>query len=306
MPSLLRPGRSRPLQASLAALRTRGFSASRRARPLSIALAAALLGGAAGCLSDYGTDCNRNVDLQCFWETRGGNQGGGGEGGATVPTTGGGGAGAAGGATTTTVAVCGNGTVEDGEACDDANTDDCDGCRGDCSAEETGCGDGFLCGDEACDDGNTAKGDGCFECQEECNPTGLAGASTAAVYTDLAAGRCYVRITASPKSWPAARGQCQSWKGDLVAFGTAAEIPSVLAALPGQSSTWTGGRGKESPDMFGWTSAEPWPADAPWAPGQPNSTTDECVELLPDGTLDDQSCSKLNGFVCERALAAGP
>lgn len=288
MSPLLRPSLSRPL-------------------PASIALVTALLGGAAGCLSDYGSDCDRNVDLQCFWETRGGAQGGGGAGGATVTTTGEGGAGAAGGATTTTAApVCGDGAVEAGEACDDGNTDDCDGCRGDCSAEETGCGDGFTCGDEACDDANTAKGDGCFACQDECNPTGLAGASTAAVYTDVPGKRCYVRITASPKSWAAARTQCQTWKGELVAFSTGAELDAVLAALPGQSSTWTGGRGKESPDMFGWTNGEPWPANAPWAPGQPDSTVDECVELLPDGTLDDQSCSKLNGFLCERALDAGP
>ena len=220
-------------------------------------------------------------------------------------------AGAAGGApttaTTTTIApVCGNSTVEDGEACDDGNTDDCDGCRGDCSAEETGCGDGFTCGDEACDDGNTAKGDGCFECQHECNPTGLAGASTAAVYTDVPGKRCYVRITASPKSWAASRTQCLSWKGDLVGFGTTAEIQAVLAALPGQSAAWTGGQGKQSPDMFTWANGEPWPANAPWAPGQPDSLTDACVELRPDVRLDDQSCSKLNGFLCERALDAGP
>lgn len=57
--------------------------------------------------------------------------------------------------------VCGDGQVEGLEVCDDGNTDDCDGCRSDCSAVETGCGDGFLCGAEVCDDGNTADCDGC-------------------------------------------------------------------------------------------------------------------------------------------------
>ncbi|MFH2005747.1 MAG: hypothetical protein ABI333_04080, partial [bacterium] len=42
--------------------------------------------------------------------------------------------------------------------CDDGNTVDCDGCRGDCSAVETGCGDGFVCGVEECDDA-TANSD---------------------------------------------------------------------------------------------------------------------------------------------------
>jgi MYXO-CTERM domain-containing protein len=60
-----------------------------------------------------------------------------------------------------TAEVCGNGSTGGGEACDDGNTDDCDGCHGDCSAVETGCGDGFECGAEACDDGNLVNCDGC-------------------------------------------------------------------------------------------------------------------------------------------------
>lgn len=63
---------------------------------------------------------------------------------------------------------CGDGFVCGAEACDDGNNDDCDGCRGDCSAFETGCGDGFDCGDEACDDGNNADCDGCrADCSAE-------------------------------------------------------------------------------------------------------------------------------------------
>jgi cysteine-rich repeat protein len=57
---------------------------------------------------------------------------------------------------------CGNGDVDDGEACDDGNTVDCDGCRGDCSSVEGTCGDDTLdtlC--EVCDDGNNADCDGC-------------------------------------------------------------------------------------------------------------------------------------------------
>ncbi|UCC30026.1 MAG: right-handed parallel beta-helix repeat-containing protein [Phycisphaerales bacterium] len=65
-----------------------------------------------------------------------------------------------------TIAECGDDTlnVTAYEACDDGNTSDCDGCRGNCSAVEGTCGDGILdlvC--EECDDGNTAHGDGCDE-----------------------------------------------------------------------------------------------------------------------------------------------
>jgi cysteine-rich repeat protein len=36
--------------------------------------------------------------------------------------------------------VCGDGVVEDGEECDDYNTDDNDGCAADCTVE-----DGWTC-----------------------------------------------------------------------------------------------------------------------------------------------------------------
>ena len=45
----------------------------------------------------------------------------------------------------THVAGCGNGIVEAGEACDDGNTDDCDGCTSRCTLT-AGCGDGVRCG----------------------------------------------------------------------------------------------------------------------------------------------------------------
>ena len=58
-------------------------------------------------------------------------------------------------------AVCGNGTRELGEGCDDGNTLACDGCSPTCQTE--GCGNGTIeCGEE-CDDGtaNGAPGDPC-------------------------------------------------------------------------------------------------------------------------------------------------
>ncbi|MFH2009709.1 MAG: DUF4215 domain-containing protein, partial [bacterium] len=63
---------------------------------------------------------------------------------------------------------CGDGFVCGLEVCDDGNTTDCDGCRGNCLATESGCGDGFTCPPETCDDGGTIPGDGCDAvCQVE-------------------------------------------------------------------------------------------------------------------------------------------
>lgn len=79
--------------------------------------------------------------------------------------------------------VCGNGSIEAGEVCDDANTATGDGCSSNCDAIEKDfacpapgmpcvstvvCGDGKVTGTETCDDKNTAAGDGCDAiCQVE-------------------------------------------------------------------------------------------------------------------------------------------
>ena len=55
---------------------------------------------------------------------------------------------------------CGNATQEEGEACDDGNTQSGDGCRADCFGVEL-CGDGWVDLGELCDDGNTLSADGC-------------------------------------------------------------------------------------------------------------------------------------------------
>jgi len=59
----------------------------------------------------------------------------------------------------TAVAKCGDGYVDPGEACDDGNGVDGDGCDRGCVP--SACGNGIRAGDEECDDGNTTDGDGC-------------------------------------------------------------------------------------------------------------------------------------------------
>ena len=72
------------------------------------------------------------------------------------------------------VACCGNGVVNTGETCDDANASAGDGCSAACLIEPgftcigrpsvcfpAGCGNGFVEPGEQCDDGNTGAGDCC-------------------------------------------------------------------------------------------------------------------------------------------------
>ncbi len=77
---------------------------------------------------------------------------------------------------TVTPLVCGDGVLAVGEACDDGNTLDADGCTA-CAIDpgwicetpgqtcrEIVCGDGIIDAGEACDDGNLIDGDGCTGC----------------------------------------------------------------------------------------------------------------------------------------------
>lgn len=72
--------------------------------------------------------------------------------------------------------VCGDGEIDEGEACDDGNVAGGDGCAADCSAVEADyacpvpgmacvrvvtCGNARIEGHETCDDRNTVAGDGC-------------------------------------------------------------------------------------------------------------------------------------------------
>jgi cysteine-rich repeat protein len=64
----------------------------------------------------------------------------------------------------------GDGRLDPGEACDDGNRSDCDGCSATCRVE-TGCGDGVVEAGEQCDDGNTTSCDGCSAaCAVEVGP----------------------------------------------------------------------------------------------------------------------------------------
>ena len=55
--------------------------------------------------------------------------------------------------------VCGNGEVEEGEACDDGNDDELDACSNNCVLNF--CGDGEVNNGEECDDGNDNDVDAC-------------------------------------------------------------------------------------------------------------------------------------------------
>jgi cysteine-rich repeat protein len=114
--------------------------------------------------------------------------------------------------------ICGNGTVEGTEQCDDANTTSGDGCNASCTLEV--CGDGVVqtALGEQCDDGNTNPFDGCDRCilvdttpdkRTTSEPTMLAPSSAATTLT-------ITRITANEPIEVKRGGDGHSYGADAV------------------------------------------------------------------------------------------
>ena len=81
--------------------------------------------------------------------------------------------------------VCGDGKLDPGEDCDDANADDTDDCLSTCVV--AACGDGVVqAGVEACDDGNPSNIDGCTGACEvvSCSASGPTRGSAIAISPD--------------------------------------------------------------------------------------------------------------------------
>jgi cysteine-rich repeat protein len=92
--------------------------------------------------------------------------------------------------------LCGNGQPDPGEACDDGNQTNGDGCEATCTP--TGCGDGSIAGAETCDDGNIRNGDCCSSaCTLEANGSPCPGSANGCII-----GRCDTTGTCMQQTQP--------------------------------------------------------------------------------------------------------
>jgi cysteine-rich repeat protein len=150
---------------------------------------------------------------------------------------------------------CGDGIIDAGEQCDDANTINNDGCSATCNIETgyicTGtpsvcmavCGDGIVASSEGCDDGNGLNGDGCnSSCNIEpgfiCTGSPSVCVSTAPANNDCSGAISLSAISgtiqgdnALATNSPVTAPSCQaSWQKDIwYKFTIAATKPVSLA-----------------------------------------------------------------------------
>ncbi len=204
-------------------------------------------------------------------------------------------------------ATCGNGLLERGEECDDANHVQTDGCLDDCVFAR--CGDGVVREHvEECDDGNTvddatcsAK---CLACSDVPDERWL--------WSKL--GHCY-EYDARAKSFADASAACAA-RGIsyLTTLDGAGEDVPLYEALKGTapSTLWLGL--VRSGGSFSWLGGGP-ATHPPWDHGQPAGAPADCVAetlLSSDSPAGDgaqpyvwraEKCSSKIAFVCERAPA---
>jgi cysteine-rich repeat protein len=193
-------------------------------------------------------------------------------------------------------ARCGNGVVEQAEACDDGNADEHDACLSTCQWAR--CGDGQVrAGVEDCDDGNRDNGDGC---SNECLSCNTGGAS----FLFEESGYCFSRYD-EQVNWTTAEARCDTAQASLSTYVNSHEALAVeTSLLVGQTTaTWIGMRDATGTGNYAWVSAEPaqW---SEWALGEPGARLSGCVAQTHTGNLIMWSafnCADPHGFVCQKA-----
>ncbi len=185
--------------------------------------------------------------------------------------------------------LCGNGTLDPGEVCDD----DAANAGGRCVACQLArCGDGAVRPSvEACDDGNTVDDDGCSN-----NCVSCTGSASSAID-----GHCFSRRDAS-LSYQAAGEACAAMAAHLASYQDAGEALEVRdKLLLGDNAYWIGLDDRDREGVFVWATGEALSFES-WEPGQPDdfNGNEDCVEQkAASGDMNDLPCGATRYFVCE-------
>jgi cysteine-rich repeat protein len=164
------------------------------------------------------------------------------------------------------------------------------------------CGDGILDQGEECDDGNTNDNDGCTACKVDCD-------TAQGAVKDEKSHHCYwlLRLDhsfdiARQYCQGTARGNV-----DSAALSTQAELDFIKMQHVLTEAVWIGGRWTGT--AWEWTNSEPWiygddqaGAKPPWsgAAGDNHSSLD-CVTAQVDGKIAATNCQDFHFVLCERS-----
>lgn len=167
------------------------------------------------------------------------------------------------------------------------------------------CGNGTLDPEEACDDGNRDGGDGCsadcaIECEELLDPSTLHCYAVRA--TEVSEPDAAEACAQLGPGWTL--GAISS-ADELTWLSARDAINEVFAQSP---FIWLGGSDAATEDTFVWNNGEtPFPREL-FIPGQPdNNGNEDCVDFwrtsVSNYGLNDDRCSRAFPYLCERAPA---
>jgi cysteine-rich repeat protein len=163
------------------------------------------------------------------------------------------------------------------------------------------CGNGRLDPGEACDDGNQVNGDGCTAGCVSC-----AARDGDAVFAWGREGRCYSRHD-RPVGWHEASQACAAKGGHLAVLATPEELEAVGEALltAKTSSLWMGLAEISIENEYRWVTLET-SHQVPWSAGRPDGfgRVDGCAAMgrEPAGVrVTDRPCTSTAAYVCETA-----
>jgi hypothetical protein len=103
----------------------------------------------------------------------------------------------------------------------------------------------------------------------------------------------------SPANWITAKQICEQLGGHLAVINSDKENKFLALRLNGQTA-WIGATDEKKEGEFKWIDNSPF-AFTNWMPGQPNNAggNENYVEMLPDGSWNDQNGFANREFICE-------
>lgn len=160
------------------------------------------------------------------------------------------------------------------------------------------CGNGAIDAGEECDDANAVADDGCTACVIDCDIAAgeLKAAANHHCYRFVMVQQNWSVAEADCVAWGKAPGL-----GHLASIADATEN-AFVQAMAG-AGIWIGASDATTEGVYVWSDGSAFAFDA-WAGGEPNDDgTEDCVVLQPNGQWRDTECNNGHVYACERSGA---